>query len=56
MKKIKHIETLQLQQMQLRERKRKLETEITSNWSDLKKSLSPANIVREAISKWFGKR
>jgi hypothetical protein len=51
MKKIDHIQQLHTEKMRLQQQQKDLEKNILTKWLDIKYSLKPANIAREAIIK-----
>ena len=56
MKKIKKMKQLKAEQKYLLQRESELESTIQKNWDELKESLRPVNMAKEAFSKWANKR
>ena len=50
MKKFSSIKELQPEKKRIQQHQRELETRIRGNWSDLKESVKPVNIAKDAFS------
>lgn len=50
MKKFSSIKELQPEKRRIQQHQRELETRIRGNWSDLKESVKPVNIAKDAFS------
>jgi hypothetical protein len=51
MKTIKNIHQLQTEKKRIQQKQQNLEDKIRSNWNELKESLRPANVAKDALSK-----
>jgi hypothetical protein len=51
MKTIKNIQQLQTEKKRIQQKQQNLEDKIRSNWNELKESLRPANVAKDALSK-----
>jgi predicted Holliday junction resolvase-like endonuclease len=51
MKTIKSIQQLQTEKKRIKQQQQNLEDKIRSNWSELKESLKPANVAKDALGK-----